>query len=102
MVAKVFKGRLLRQEAWRASQAVHYRFGTGPQRVSKPELDNLVRIERLKTDPPTQNEYLGMVAAARSRLTDAQNEDLDPDSRFDFGLWRSAPACACGLATGGI
>jgi hypothetical protein len=52
--------------------------------MSKPELDNLVRIERLKTEPPTQNEYLGMVAAARSRLTDAQNEDLDPDSRFDL------------------
>jgi hypothetical protein len=52
--------------------------------MSKPELDNLVRIERLKTEPPTQNEYLGMVAVARSRLTDAQNEDLDPDSRFDL------------------
>jgi len=52
--------------------------------MSKPELDNLVRIERLKTEPPMQNEYLGMVAAARSRLTDAQNEDLDPDSRFDL------------------
>jgi hypothetical protein len=52
--------------------------------VSKPELDNLVRIERLKTEPPTRNEYLGMVAAAHSRLKDAQNEDLDPDSRFDL------------------
>jgi hypothetical protein len=52
--------------------------------MSKPELDNLVKIERLKAEPPTQNEYLGMVAAARSRLKDAQNEDLDPDSRFDL------------------
>src|SRR4051812_12132076 len=84
MVAKVFKGRLLRQKAWCASQAVHCRFGTRSQCMSKPELDNLVRIERLKSEPPTSNEYLGMVAAARSRLTDAQNEDLDPDSRFDL------------------
>ena len=52
--------------------------------MSKPELDNLVRIERLKSEPPTANEYLGMVMAARSRLTDAQNENLDSDSRFDL------------------
>jgi hypothetical protein len=52
--------------------------------MSKPELENLVKIKRLKTEPPTRNEYLGMVAAARSRLTDAQNEGLDPDSRFDL------------------
>jgi hypothetical protein len=52
--------------------------------MSKPELDNLVNIARLKAEPPTRNEYLGMVAAARSRLTDAQNADLDPDSCFDL------------------
>lgn len=52
--------------------------------MSKPELDNLVKIGRLKVEPPTPNEYQGMVTAARSRLKDAQNEDLDPDSRFDL------------------
>jgi hypothetical protein len=52
--------------------------------MSKPELDNLVRIGRLKTESPTQNEYHGMVASARSRLKDAQKEGLDPDSRFDL------------------
>jgi hypothetical protein len=52
--------------------------------MSKPELDNLVKIARLKAEPPTRNEYLGMVAAARVRLTDAQNDALDPDSRFDL------------------
>lgn len=52
--------------------------------MSKPELDNLVKIGRLKAEPPTPNEYQGMVTAARSRLKDAQNEDLDPDSRFDL------------------
>lgn len=50
--------------------------------MSRPELDNLVKIARLKTEPPTRNEYLGV--AARSRLEDAQNEDLDPDSRSDL------------------
>lgn len=52
--------------------------------MSKPELENLVKINRLKTESPSHNEYVGMVAAARTRLTDAQNEDLDPDSRFDL------------------
>jgi hypothetical protein len=52
--------------------------------MSKAELDNLVRINRLKTEPPTRDEYLGMVAAAKSRLKDAQNKDLDSDSRFDL------------------
>ena len=52
--------------------------------MRKAELDNLVKIARLKAEPPTRNEYLGMVAAARSRLTDAQNVDLDPDSCFDL------------------
>jgi hypothetical protein len=52
--------------------------------MSKAELDNLVKIGRLKAEPPTRNEYLGMVAAARVRLTDAQNHQLDPDSRFDL------------------
>ncbi|KJC43172.1 hypothetical protein UB31_11040 [Bradyrhizobium sp. LTSP849] len=52
--------------------------------MSKAALDNLVKIERLKAEPPTQSEYQGMLTAARSRLKDAQNEDLDSDSRFDL------------------
>lgn len=52
--------------------------------MGKQELDNLVKIERLKTESPTRSEYAGMLASARKRLVDAQNEDLDPDSRFDL------------------
>ncbi|MGH6703025.1 MAG: hypothetical protein ACRECG_06445 [Bradyrhizobium sp.] len=52
--------------------------------MSKAELDNLVKIGRLKTESSAKSEYLGMRAAARSRLKDAQNEDLDSDSRFDL------------------
>jgi hypothetical protein len=52
--------------------------------MSKAELDNLVKIGRLKTESSAKSEYLGMLAAARSRLKDAQNEDLDSDSRFDL------------------
>jgi hypothetical protein len=37
--------------------------------MSKAALDNLVKIERLKAEPPTKSEYEGMLTAARSRLT---------------------------------
>jgi hypothetical protein len=49
--------------------------------MGKQELDNLVRIGQLKKEPPSRAEYDGMVAAARTSLTDAQ-KDLDPDSQF--------------------
>jgi hypothetical protein len=52
--------------------------------MGKQELDNLVKIGRLKTEPPTHSEYKGMLESARKRLVDAQNEDLDPDSQFDL------------------
>jgi hypothetical protein len=52
--------------------------------MGKQELDNLVKIRRLKTEPPTHSEYVGMFESARKRLIDAHNEDLDPDSRFDL------------------
>jgi len=52
--------------------------------MSKEELDNLVRINRLKSEPVSRVEFTGMLSAARTRLVDAQNESLDPDSQFDL------------------
>jgi hypothetical protein len=52
--------------------------------MSKPELDNLVQIKRLNAEPPSRDEFVGMVASAKTKLVDAQNEDLDPDSQFDL------------------
>jgi hypothetical protein len=52
--------------------------------MSKPELDNLVRIGRLNAEPPSRNEFVGMVESAKTKLIDAQNADLDPDSQFDL------------------
>jgi hypothetical protein len=48
------------------------------------ELDNLVQIGKLKQEPSSRSEYDGMLSAAKTRLRDAQNEDLDPDSQFDL------------------
>jgi hypothetical protein len=52
--------------------------------MSKEELDNLVRINRLKAEPASRVEFAGMVKSAHTRLVDAQNQSLDPDSRFDL------------------
>ena len=60
--------------------------------MGKQELDNLVKIQRLKTEPPTRSEYNGMLESARKRLVDAQNEDLDPDSQFDLAYGPPAGA----------
>jgi len=52
--------------------------------MSKEELDNLVRINRLKVEPGSRSEFAGMVKSARTRLADAQNASLASDSRFDL------------------
>src|SRR4029077_18611525 len=52
--------------------------------MSKEQLDNLVKIKKLKVEPGSRAEFNGMVGSARRRLTDAQNESLDPDSQFDL------------------
>jgi hypothetical protein len=52
--------------------------------MSSQELENLVRIKKLKTEPASRAEFDGMVGSARKRLRDAQNESLDRDSQFDL------------------
>ena len=48
------------------------------------KLDNLVKINKLKTEPPDQKEFDGMVSSAKRRLNDAQNESLSEDSQFSL------------------
>ncbi len=52
--------------------------------MGKQELNNLVKIYKLKLEAPSRKEFDGMVASARTRLADAQNQGLSPDSRFDL------------------
>jgi hypothetical protein len=52
--------------------------------MSKQELDNLVRINQLKSEAGSRSEFAGMVKSARTRLADAQNDSIDPDSQFDL------------------
>lgn len=50
--------------------------------MGKQELDNLVAIKKLQTEPASRKEFDDMLASARRSLKDAQNEDLETDSQF--------------------
>jgi hypothetical protein len=52
--------------------------------MSKKELDNLVRIGKLKVEPGTRVEFDGLANSARKRLADARNARLSFESRFDL------------------
>jgi hypothetical protein len=52
---------------------------------SQQSLLNLLKIGKLKAEPPGQNELNGLVTAAERRLRDAENPALSPDSRFSLG-----------------
>ena len=48
------------------------------------QLDNLVRIKKLKAEPPAKAEFEGLLRSGKARLEDAVNKDLSPESRFDL------------------
>lgn len=47
-----------------------------------PELDNLVRVEQLKSEACAQSEFDGLLRAGATSMADARNEALAPQSRF--------------------
>jgi hypothetical protein len=52
--------------------------------MSRQELDNLAKIGQLKAEPGTRAEFVGLVESGRRRLSDARNETLAFESRFDL------------------
>src|SRR6056297_2436909 len=52
--------------------------------MTQPELDNLVRIGKLKHEPPMQAELEGLLRSGSRRLADAERTDLSLESRFDL------------------
>ena len=52
--------------------------------MSRKELDNLVRIGSLKTEPASRREFDDMIKSARRGLADAQNDSIETDSQFDL------------------
>lgn len=52
--------------------------------MTSPELDNLVRIGKLKREPPFDEEIAGLLRSAEERLDDAGRAELSYSSRFDL------------------
>lgn len=52
--------------------------------MTSTELANLVRIGKLKAEPPSARELKGLLDSARARLADAASRALAFDSRFDL------------------
>src|SRR5580698_4657074 len=52
--------------------------------MTSPNLENLVKTGNLKSEPPSQNEFNGLLRSAQARLTDARNASLAIESRFDL------------------
>jgi hypothetical protein len=54
--------------------------------MGRQELENLVKIGKLKAETASPQEFDGMVKSAGRGLTDAQNESIDTDSQFDLAI----------------
>lgn len=52
--------------------------------MSSAELERLVRIGRLKREPPADSELAGLRRSGESRLADAERTELAYESRFDL------------------
>jgi hypothetical protein len=52
--------------------------------MTSPNLDNLVKIGKLKKEAVSQSEFDGLVRSGRARLTDARTAKLSQESRFDL------------------
>ena len=52
--------------------------------MTSSPLDNLVRIGKLKVEPPAQAEFDGLLRSGLVRLRDAESAALSLESRFDL------------------
>ena len=52
--------------------------------MTSSQLDNLVRIGKLKAESPAQAEFDGLIRSGLVRLRDAENATLSLESRFDL------------------
>ena len=52
--------------------------------MGHPQLDNLARIGKLKSEPAAETELRGLLRSGTRRLDDAAREELSLESRFDL------------------
>lgn len=57
--------------------------------MTSSELDNLVRIGKLKREAPSDEEIAGLLHSAEERLNDAGRDVLSYSSRFDLAYKRT-------------
>jgi len=52
--------------------------------MATENLQNLERINQLKAERPSKEEFEGLIVSGQRRLKDAENEELSLESRFDL------------------
>ena len=65
--------------------------------MTSSELDNLVRIGKLKVEPPSAREVEGLIRSGAARLADAANPALADESRFDLAYNAAHALALAGL-----
>ena len=65
--------------------------------MSLPELDNLVRIGKLKEEAPSQIEFDGLIRSGQLRLEDARNKSNSLEGRFDLAYNAAHALCLAAL-----
>lgn len=65
--------------------------------MSTDALENLVKIGKLKAEPPRADELAGLRKSGLDRLQDAQNEQLAYASRFDLAYNAAHALALCAL-----
>jgi hypothetical protein len=67
------------------------------RKMTLRELDNLVRIGKLKKEPGAQAEFDGLLRSGRARLADAKNTTISLGSRFDLAYNAAHALCLAAL-----
>jgi hypothetical protein len=65
--------------------------------MPKVELENLVRIGKLKVETADASEFAGLFQSAEARLRDAERTELSPESRFDLAYNAAHALCLAAL-----
>lgn len=69
--------------------------------MTSTELANLVRIGKLKAEPPSARELAGLLASGKARLADDGKPGLSFDGRFDLAYNAAHSLALCGLRRAG-
>ena len=67
------------------------------RKITLRELNNLVRIGKLKKELGTQFEFDGLIHSGRMRLNDAQNDSNSIEGRFDLAYNAAHAFCLAAL-----